>query len=43
MTVLLIRNEPGARGVARWHTKKSGFCKNIKKSGSLIMGDKELV
>ena len=41
-TVLLMCSEPGTGRVARWYTKSAGFSKDIKKPGSLIMGDRGL-
>jgi hypothetical protein len=42
MAVLFIRSEPGT-GMQDDKQESTGFNKNIKKSGTLIMGDKGLV
>jgi hypothetical protein len=41
--VRLVEREASASRVAKWHKKSAGFNKNIKKSGTLIMGDRGLV
>ena len=39
----LVEREASASRVTKWHKKSAGFNKNIKKSGTLIMGDRGLV